>query len=194
MNAAGVLRIQFEGNRNQLAECLEGISDAEWRSRPYPGTNRVGFTAWHVARTADWGLNTCILGRPEVARGAEFADIAQAAPGIGAGIALPDADAVAERVSAARVAEYYEAVHAQLMEWIGTLEDGDLDTVPDSEAHQAANPDYQSHGFREETDDLYGMPVWRFATGPMNGHARRHIGELAAAIEAARRSPEAAAL
>lgn len=190
MNAAQLLRLQYDGIHSLFAEAVSGISAAEWRSRPYPGTNRVGFAAWHMPRTQDWALNTCVLGRAEVADRPEFGALAAAAPGIGVGISLAEADAVAELVTSQQVLDYEAAVHEQLVAWVTGLGDADLDRVPPSEANQALKAAYLAPAMRPEVEDLFGKPVWRFANNPANGHVRIHLGELRAALEAIRRTAE----
>ena len=70
-----ILEFQVNGSFNILKQTIEGMTDEEWTSRPYPSANLVGFTAWHSLRTIDWAINTAIRGVPEMAADPEWRDV-----------------------------------------------------------------------------------------------------------------------
>src|SRR5438067_831663 len=80
-----ILEFQVNGSFNILKQTIEGMTDEEWTSRPYPSANLVGFTAWHSLRTIDWAINTAIRGVPELAADPEWRDRTPAGAYVGAG-------------------------------------------------------------------------------------------------------------
>jgi len=66
MIAIEVLTLLVRGSGSLILEVTETFSEEEWTRRALPGTNPPGFTAWHMARTVDWAMQTGVRGRPEV--------------------------------------------------------------------------------------------------------------------------------
>jgi hypothetical protein len=179
MHAILLLQMQLNGIHRMFQEVAGDITDTEWTTPAFPGANLPGFLCWHAVRTRDWAIHTLIRGVPEVVaneRWSAWEGLVQA--GVGAGIPLEQANEVAHLVTRSDVLAYAEAVHASLQSWLNGLSDSDLDTVPEAEAHMAAYPAYQQPGFRAETADLLGVPIWRLLSGPCSGHIREHVGEL----------------
>lgn len=98
--------------------------------------------------------------------------------GVGIGIPLEQANEIARLVSRADVLAYADTVHSTIQSWLSRLSDGDLDTVPEMEAHIAAYPAYQQPGFRAEIADMLDLPIWRLLSGACSRHLREHLGEL----------------
>src|SRR3982074_795356 len=67
MDVKPLLQFLLNGSFKLLTEELEGMTDEEWRSRPFPGANLLGFTVWHCARTIDWAVNRVLRNSPELA-------------------------------------------------------------------------------------------------------------------------------
>ena len=59
MNAAEVLRVQFERLHDQFARTVNEVSAAEMDWRPRPGVNSIGFLLWHALRT--WDAYLCFV-------------------------------------------------------------------------------------------------------------------------------------
>jgi hypothetical protein len=179
MRAIEVLTKQLNSVNSLYHEIADDLTESEWTARVFAGCNRLGFTLWHLSRTQDWAVQTVVRSIPEVIASTRWSGKGGLqTPGIGAGMTIEEADAIAATVSPSDVVAYADAVHQTVLEWLSSLEDADLDIVPDMAAHQAAYPEYQRAGFREEVDDMVGMPVWRFVLGPCTGHPRGHLGEL----------------
>lgn len=187
MRAIEVILKQLGGVNDAYHDVADDLTDAEWTTRLFPGCNLLGFTLWHLPRTQDWAVHTAIGGSPEVIAQPAWRDRgALQTPGIGAGLALEDADRVAHEVLRADVLAYADAVHRAIVAWATSLDDSDLDRVPDMALHEAPYPAYQQPTFRAEVAHLAGMPAWRFLLGPCIGHARSHLGELAILKQALR--------
>ena len=178
MTGRDVLEMQLAGSFNMLRERLDMLSDAQWATRAIPGTNLPGFTVWHAARTIDWGIHCAIQGVPEIADRAEWRDLGAADFAYGAGITAQEADQVAQSVSRHQVRGYLDAVQAAALAWLKARRDGDLDTVPEFEAHQGVKPRYRTPSVWAEVSDFVGKPTWQILARPCISHIRVHAGEI----------------
>src|SRR5438093_9034548 len=161
MTGRDLLELQLAGSFNMLRERLDMLSDTEWTARAIPGTSLPGFTLWHAARILDWGVHCAIQGVPEIADRPEWRHMRAAEFAYGAGITQEEADQVAQSVSRSQVRGYLEAVQLPALDWLKELRDGDLDRVPEFEAHQAANPRYRTPPVWAEVRDFVGKPTWQ---------------------------------
>ena len=178
MTGRDVLEMQLAGSFNMLRERLDMLSDAQWATRAIPGTNLPGFTVWHAARTIDWGIHCAIQGVPEIADRPEWRDLGAADFAYGAGITSQEADQVAQSVSRHQVRGYLDAVQAAALGWLQARRDGDLDTVPEFEAHQGVKPRYRTPSVWAEVSDFVGKPTWQILARPCISHIRVHAGEI----------------
>jgi len=179
MRAIDVVIRQLDGVHGLYHEIAHDLTAREWTARALPGTNRLGFTLWHLSRTQDWAVQTVLRGVPEVLTEGRWQGRGHLqTPGIEAGFTPEEADELAHGVAQADTLAYADAVHQTSMAWLRTLTDEDLDTVPDLRAHQAPWAAYQHAGFLAEVAHLVGMPTWRILLGPCSGHLRSHLGEL----------------
>lgn len=101
-----------------------------------------------------------------------------ATAGAGAGFTLEQANEVGHFVERSDVLAYADAVHSIIQGWLCRLNDEDLDTVPDMQAHMAPYPAYQQPVFRAVIADLLGQPIWKLLNGPCYGHMLGHLEEL----------------
>jgi DinB superfamily len=179
MQVTSLIQAQLTSIHQLLHACADDLTETEWTTRAFLGTNLLGFTLWHMARVWDCAVQTAIRGVPEVIADERWAGwYGLAMAGVGVGLPLEQANGVAHLVSRADVLAYADTVHATIQNWLRTLSDEDLDTVPEMEAHMAAYPAYQQPGFRVEIADLFGQPIWVLLSGPCIGHMREHLGEL----------------
>jgi len=186
MTGKDVLQLQLTGSFNMLRERLATVSDQEWITREIPRTNLIGFTLWHAARTIDWGIHCAIQGVPEVADRPECRGLRSAELAFGAGITPAEADAVAQSVSRADVVGYLNAVSDASLGWLRARNDGDLDAVPEFEAHQRVKPRYLSPPVWKEVSDFVGKPTWQILARPCISHVRVHAGEVDTLLQAIR--------
>ena len=145
----------------------------------------------HVAhgRSQDWAVHTAIRGVPEVAWNAPWSTMPGiSTPGMGTGFSAAQARELASRIVLVELVDYADAVSSAAIEWVRTLSEGDLDTIPDVSAHDAGIPAYQTPGFLAEMSsgpehdeavgDTGGQPVWLFLTSVSVTHLHRHLGEV----------------
>ena len=149
------------------------------RARAFPGTNLIGYTLWHVARTVDWSINTMVRGAKEVAFDFPFEGAADArASQIGFGIEREDADAIAQATTPAQVADYMELVVADATAWFQT--EPDLSVLPDVDAQQPNFPGYRTDFYLEEVRayEKARATTAQILAGPATAHVRGHFGEI----------------
>ena len=179
MNVTTYLQKQFSNLNSVLHYYADDLTEAEWITRPGPGQNRIGYTVWHMPRAQDHFLHTWIRGTNEIAHSDRWAKWHALQPlGIGVGITLSESDKIASSVQLADVLAYADEVHQALMAWLARIDDGDLDRVPNTQEYLAAFPEYQTTGYLEEINNLFGLPVWGLLIRPCMGHIHRHCGEL----------------
>ncbi len=97
--------------------------------------------------------------------------------GAGLGITLEEADQMALCVQPAEALAYADVVLREILNWLATLTDDDLEYIPHARKHLAPYPEYQTAGHHAETDDLLDLPIWRLLSGPCIGHVRGHLGD-----------------
>ena len=188
VNAIAMLLQQLETVNIRLHHSAGDLNVAELTSRPLPGINPTAFIVWHMVRSQDWALNTAIRDVPEVITRAPWSQSAMAVPGIGTGFDLAEAVGVSQRVELGPLLRYADAVHANAVAWLGTVDESVLDEIPDVTAHDARHPEYQTPGFRAEMDSgpehddavghKGGLPVWIFLSSVSVTHMHRHLGEV----------------
>lgn len=179
---------QLETVNLRLHHSARGLTAVDLVGRPLAGVNPLGFTVWHMARSQDWAVNTAIRDTPEVITRPPWRGMRLAIAGIGTGFAPEAAAEVAGAVDLGELLDYADAVLADTIEWLGTLDESALDDIPDVAAHDARYPEYQTDGFRAEMDSgpehddaigrKGGLPVWVFLTSVSVTHLHRHLGEL----------------
>ena len=188
MNAIELLVQQLDTVNIRLHHSAADLTPAELAAVPITGVNPIGFILWHMARSQDWAVNTAIRDEPEVVTRERWRDTTVAVPGMGTGFSAAEADEVARRVDRETLLEYADAVHMQIKQWLNTQPDSLLDEIPDTEAHDAPHPEYQTPGFRAEMssgpehDDAVGrkggLPAWVYLTSVAVTHLHRHLGEV----------------
>jgi DinB family protein len=178
MTGRDVLEMQLAGSFNMLRERMEKFTEPEWTARAIPGTSLPGFTLWHAVRIIDWGVHCAIQGVPEIADRPEWRDLRAAEFAYGAGITSQEADQVAQSVSRSQVRGYLDAVQPAALDWLKQLRDGDLDRVPQFEAHQGVKPRYRTPPVWAEVSDFVGKPTWQILARPCISHIRVHAGEV----------------
>jgi uncharacterized damage-inducible protein DinB len=102
---------------------------------PAPGANSIGWLVWHLTRVQDSHIAE-LLGQDQVWQSGQWADrfglqgAAAKASNTGYGHRASEVSAVRPRDVQA-LTDYYRAVHARTLEYLGGLADGDLDKVVD---------------------------------------------------------------
>jgi hypothetical protein len=189
VNAIGMLVQQVETVNLRLHHVARAVTPELVTAAAASSANPVGFLLWHMPRSQDWAVHTAIRGVPEVAFRRPWSEMPGIAiPGMGTGFSRADADEVARRIDLTQVVAYADAVHSEVVAWVGRLQERDLDAVPDWATHCAGRPEYQTEGFLAEMDsgpehdaavgDVGGQPVWLYLTSVCVTHLHRHLGEL----------------
>jgi hypothetical protein len=186
MDIKTLLQFQLNGSFNLLIDLLQGMTDEEWKARPFPSANLVGFTVWHCARSIDWAVNCALRGSPELADLPAWRDVRVAEAAFGAGAPREAADSVARLVPRTRVLDYVNALRTQALAWFATVTPEELSGALDLRASHAERPEYMTPAVWAELHDLDGIPRWQFLARPCVSHIRVHYGEVTSHLEAIR--------
>ena len=179
MNTVTYLEMQLANIHAIYHDLVHDLSEQEWLVRPTPGQNCIGYNIWHIPRTQDNIVQLWIRGKAEVCHQAAWTHWQTLRPaGIGVGITLTEADAVATHVQRDETLAYADAVHQEILTWLRQCQDEDLDRVPDVAAHLASYSEYQTEGYRGQLNSLFNQPIWNLLLRPCIGHVQRHLGEL----------------
>jgi hypothetical protein len=179
MNAIQLLEKQFQSVNAVLHDVVDDLSDNEWLSRLSPHQNIFAFSAWHLPRVQDNFVHTWIRNVPEIyasERWQEWRHFQKYSEGVG--IQLHEADIIARHVKQNEVLEYSDLVTTEIISWLHTLSNNNLDQIPDATAHLSVFSEYQTQGYKSDTDHLIGKPIWRLLSGTCISHVRGHLGEL----------------
>jgi len=88
------------------------------------------------------------------------------------------ADEVARRLALADLLAYADALHQEILGWLGTLPDEMLDSRPNVPVRLARYPVYLDEPMRHEVPWMYqNPPLWR-CLAPAIGHNRDHLAEI----------------
>jgi hypothetical protein len=144
-----------------------------------------------MAATQDWVVQVVLRGVPEVRQSERWGSH----PGINPpvppfGMTLDQADRIAHSTTAQEIAEYESDVHIEILAWLATIDDFELDRIPDlmGNAVQSYAQDRVTAAYIDELADEKEWLVWRHLTSPAIGHLRGHFGEIDAELEHLRRS------
>jgi hypothetical protein len=179
MNTVVYLENQLTNINALLHDIAGDISEQEWRSRPAPNQNMVGYIVWHIPRTQDNFVQLWARGIPEVFHRPDWLHWQQLQRlGIGVGITSQEADEIATTTHLPETLNYADVVHQEILSWLRQISDADLDHTPYATRHLAAFPEYQTEGYHQEINSLFNQPVWNLLMRPCIGHVHRHLGEL----------------
>ena len=195
MRAIELLLAQHQTIHDIFHHVIDDMTDEEWVGRVLPKANLPATDLWHVARVYDTLVHTAIRAAPEVLEQEPWASLGVPALfGIGLGMPLEEADAIARSITRADTATYADTVWEQVRAWMVTLSDDDLDPVPDVAGHVAAHPP-TAHPkiIRIAGEELAGFPLWRFLSGICGGHRRDHLAEVDMTKQALRQLAAASA-
>jgi len=124
MRATDLLTRQYASVNQILHDVGGDLTPTELNTRVLPRTNLLAFDLWHVARTQDWALQTLVRGVPELIDEPRWQGRGQLVThGIGVGLSEAEADELACSLALADILEYADAVHQNLLAWLGTISD-----------------------------------------------------------------------
>jgi hypothetical protein len=169
------------GAVNANLHTMVGRAHAVDRVTPVaPGVSPIGLTLWHIPRTQDWLLNTCIRGTSETADRPEFAALPDPDRyGFGTGLTPAEASAVAAAVDADLLLRYADQVRDDFDEWLSSLDDDDLDARVDGfDERQSTRPAYCTPAALADVEGLGELPLGTLLIRPAVSHLLVHFGEL----------------
>jgi len=189
VNAIGMLVQQLETVNVRFHHVASVVTPELVTASAGPRSNPVGFLMWHMARTQDWAVHTAMRNVPELVRSAPWSTMPGiSTPGIGTGFGNEEARELAGRLQMPQLIRYADAVSAAAIQWVQSLDERDLDSIPDVAAHDAPFAEYQTPGFQAEMDSgpehdeavgkSGGQPVWLYLTSVCVTHLHRHLGEV----------------
>jgi len=189
MDALGMLSQQFQTVNIRVHHALTAITPDMRLQRAAPTSNPLGFLLWHMSRSQDWGFNACVRGVPEVARQQQWADSSIGRlRGTGTAFTRHEVDEIASNLDLDEFGAYADEVNAEALRWLESLDEADLDAIPDVAGHLAGLPEYQRADFVEELnsgpehdaaiEETGGQPTWLFLTSVCVTHLHRHLGEI----------------
>lgn len=131
MTPAELLTDSLERVRESVHEVLDGLSTDDLTHRPTPDANPIGWLVWHLTRVQDDHV-AHIANTEQVWTADGFAerfDLPYDTVEHGYGHTREQVGAF--RAEARLLAEYYDAVHHQTLEYVARLAPEDLDKVVD---------------------------------------------------------------
>ncbi len=179
MNSITLLENILTNIHNTLHSVVDDLTEQEWKARPAPDQNIIGFTIWHLPRIQDNIIQTWIRGMPELVHGERWVHWQQfESLGSGVGITCEEADEIAFGVQKVDVLAYADAVQQEILTWLLELSDNDLDQTPNAKENLSSHAEYQTLGYHKEADGLLGQPIWVMLMQPCIAHVHQHLGEL----------------
>ncbi|MDQ1746862.1 MAG: hypothetical protein QOD07_1125 [Frankiaceae bacterium] len=180
MRATDLLRNRVAAVAAGSRELRAGTASLDWSRPLLPGTSPLGLTFWHLPRTLDWVVNTCIRDTAEVADGPAYGDLPDPDRfGFGTALSADDVATVSAAVDREQLETYADAVHAQADEFLASLSDDDLDRVViEFTDRQQRRPAYCTPGALAEVAYLDALPLGVLFARPGLGHQLMHLGEL----------------
>lgn len=131
MTPADLLTDALDRVRESVASVLDGASDDLLVQRPGPDANSIAWLVWHLTRVLDDHVSD-VAGTEQVWTAGGYAerfDLPFDTADIGYGQTSEQVGQV--RASAALLADYYDAAHAQALGFVGAVTPESLDRVVD---------------------------------------------------------------
>lgn len=178
MDAIALLTNRMSAMTSSLHAIVEDVGDVDLTRPIAPGTSPVGLTLWHLPRTQDWIVNTTIRGTDEVVDSFSGRLPDPEVYGFGTALTPEQAQQAASEVALDDLLAYADAVGASVVEWLATLTEADLDTVPPLLDRQQRRAAYCTEGALEEVAGLVGLPVGVLMLRPALSHLLWHMGEV----------------
>ena len=191
MDVKPLLQFLLTGSFKLLIEVVEGTTDEEWKVRPFPGANLVGFTIWHCARTIDWAVNRVLRGSPELADLAEWRDLNVAGGRVRRrGIQGCRGQSCAGCASNKSARVRQRRSHGCTLVARRRVARGIVRRNRPQDESRGEGRVHDSAGMGR-AQDLDGIPKWQFLARPCVSHIRVHYGEVRSQLEAVRAAAQA---
>jgi hypothetical protein len=180
MKTSDLLRNRVAAIAGLSRDLRADTASLDWTKPLLPGTSPLGLTFWHLPRTLDWLVNTCIRDTAEIADGSVYANLPDADRfGFGTGLSSDDAAAAAAAVDRDELDIYADAVHKDVDDFLASLSDDDFDrVVGEFPQRQHRRPSYSAPGALAEVAHLNALPLGVLFARPGLMHQMMHLGEL----------------
>ena len=130
MDFRDILKSQMAEYMESLELALDGLTPEERRFQPTPEANHIDFIVWHMARVEDTLFNRAILRRADVwERDGWGEKLGIAEDGNGYRFTAEQARDL-PNFSIEKMMEYYRSVRGEIVEYIDSLSEDDLDALP----------------------------------------------------------------
>ncbi len=177
--AVAMIQAQLAKIPDILAYLIEDLTEAEWLTRQAPNDNMIGFWAWHIPAVEDFIVQAFIRGVPEVRSRPEWSRRTNLDSNtLSFEISLEEADAAARRSQPEAVIAYAEAVYEEVNNWLTSVSDEILMTIPDGRGHINQLEAYKNNTFASELNGILNRPVHDLLLSTCYGHLRSHFGEI----------------
>ena len=134
MDALAFFALRYGDVHKEFDGLLDGLTDAQLRQRPH-GANPVAWLLWHVARCEDVGVNRFVVDRPQVLDDEGWLPrLNVPRRDVGAEMTGAEVADLCERVDAAALRGYWQAVYRRTLGVVRGLAPADLE-APVSPAH-----------------------------------------------------------
>ena len=133
MNFKDIVKSALAEYMKDLQSALEGLTQEERRFQPKPECNHIDFTVWHMARVEDSIVNRRLRHAIHIwERDGWYTRLELPREGIGEGLS-PQQAAALPSYRLDNLIEYYSSVRRETLQYIDSLTDKDLNTIPDPE-------------------------------------------------------------
>lgn len=130
MDFRDILKSQMAEYMEYLELALQDLTPEERRFQPTPESNHIDFIVWHMARVEDTLFNRAILRRSDLWEREGWGDkLGISAEGNGYRFGAEQA-ANLPNFSLDDLMDYYRSVRGEIVEYIDTLTEDDLDALP----------------------------------------------------------------
>ena len=154
MDFKDILKSQMSEYSESLANALDGLIPEERRFQPTPESNHIDFIVWHMARVEDTLLNRAILRRTELWERDGWGErLGIVETDNGYRFTAEQAANLAE-FSLDDLMEYYHSVRAELFEYIDSLSEDDLASLPNPRRPEFPVGDTLKHIIVEESQHV----------------------------------------
>lgn len=128
-----ILRDAFDRIRDTVSSTVAGLSDDDLTFRPGGTGNSIAWLVWHLTRVQDSHIADA-AGTDQLWTSAGWADrFGLALPSSATGYGMTsDEVALVRGISAEQLTDYLTAVHDRTVEYLTTLDDGDLERIVDT--------------------------------------------------------------
>lgn len=160
-------------------QLLNGLTEAQWRTRPRPRLNSIVWLLWHMARSEDVAVNVLIAERAQVLdEDGWLQRLGLSQHAMGTGMADAEVSSVSARLDVLALRAYRLAVAARTREVVRSLPDDAWERPVAADrllaAHAFSDP---AEAERRIASYWQGRSVRFVLTSSLTMHSYLHLGE-----------------